>query len=55
MYSFLRVYLIPLAFISWLVYELLIKKKRFSEIKNDLIVISCFLIIWIIIFFLLLS
>jgi len=55
LYPFLRVYLIPVAFVLWLLYQLIINDKKFSEIKNDVITVMFFMAVWYIIFFLFLA
>ena len=45
-YAFLRLGIVPIAFVSWVFYQLIIKKKKFEGIKNDLLVIVVFLIVW---------
>lgn len=45
-YAFLRLGVVPLAFAGWVVYQLAFKKKKFSDISNDLLTISVFLVIW---------
>ena len=37
---------ISLAFIGWAVYQLLIRKKRFGEIANDVMAIVFFVAVW---------
>jgi len=51
LYPFFRIYLIPIAFILWLIYQLGIKGKKFSELKNDILTIIFFMAVWYIIFF----
>jgi hypothetical protein len=41
-------YFLPgLAFIGWIIYQLIFKKKRFTELINDILFILFFLAIWI--------
>jgi len=54
MYFFLRTIATPLAMIGWILFQLLIKKKKFSEIEGDVRVIAFFLVVWLVIYFLLL-
>jgi len=37
---------ISIAFIGWVVYQLLIRKKRFGEIANDVLAIVFFVAVW---------
>ena len=43
MYFFLRAVATPLAFVGWILFQLLAKKKKFSEIEGDVKVIAFFL------------
>jgi hypothetical protein len=38
---------ISIAFIGWIVYQLLIRKKRFSEISSDVMAIVFFIAVWV--------
>ena len=46
---------ISIAFVGWLIYQLAIKKKRLSEITNDIFAIVFFVAIWMGIFYFLLT
>ena len=37
---------ISIAFVGWVVYQLAIRKKRFSEISNDILAIVFFVAVW---------
>jgi hypothetical protein len=37
---------ISVAFVGWVVYQLAIRKKRFSEISNDILAIVFFVAVW---------
>jgi hypothetical protein len=37
---------ISMAFVGWVVYQLAIRKKRFSEISNDVLAIVFFVAVW---------
>ena len=37
---------ISIAFVGWVVYQLAIRKKRFSEISNDVLAIVFFVAVW---------
>lgn len=54
-YWFLRFAAVPLAFISWILYQLIIKKKRFRDLQNDLLTIAAFLVIWAVLIWLVFS
>lgn len=45
-YIFLRFILIPVAFVGWILFQLLVKKKRFADLQNELLTITAFLAIW---------
>ncbi len=55
MYFFLRVCVIPIALVSWVVFQLFIKKKKFSAIEGDVKVIAFFLAVWVLIYFMILK
>lgn len=50
-YFFLRVLFVPLIYISWLVYELVIKKKAWSLIQGDALIGGFFVLMASLIFF----
>jgi hypothetical protein len=54
MYFFLRAVATPLAFVGWILFQLLAKKKKFSEIEGDVKVIAFFLAVWVVIYFMIL-
>jgi hypothetical protein len=54
-YWFLRFAAVPLAFLSWILYQLFVKKKRFRDLQNDLLTIAAFLVIWFILIWFVLS
>lgn len=54
-YWFLRFVAVPLAFVSWIMYQLVVKKKRFRELQNDLLTIAVFLVIWAVLIWFVLS
>lgn len=37
---------ISIAFVGWILYQLLIRKKRFLEISNDVMAIVFFIAVW---------
>jgi hypothetical protein len=55
MYFFLRACATPLALIGWVFFQLLIKKKKFSAVEGDVKVIAFFLVLWVVIYYVLLS
>ncbi len=55
MYFFLRAWATPLALIGWVLFQLLIKKKKFSAIEGDVKIIAFFLVVWGVIYFVLLT
>jgi hypothetical protein len=38
---------ISIALAGWIVYQLMIRKKRFSEISNDVLAIAFFVAVWV--------
>jgi hypothetical protein len=38
---------IAIAFVGWIIYQLLIRKKRFMEISNDVMAIAFFIAVWL--------
>lgn len=50
-YFFFRVLFIPLAYVSWLLYELAIKRKKWQIIQGDALVGGCFVLIASLIYF----
>ncbi|OQP53912.1 hypothetical protein A4D02_19650 [Niastella koreensis] len=38
---------ITIAFVGWIVYQMAVRKKRFSEISNDILAIVFFAAVWI--------
>lgn len=51
MYFFLRAVATPIAFVGWILFQLLVKKKKFSQIEGDVRVIAFFLAVWAVIYF----
>jgi len=51
LYFFLRACVIPLAFLGWILFQLLVKKKKFSAIEGDVKVIAFFMAVWVLIYF----
>jgi hypothetical protein len=51
MYFFLRICVIPVAFVGWVVYQLAVKKKRFTDMEGDIKTIVFFLAVWALIYF----
>lgn len=49
-YFFFRVLFIPFVYISWLIFELAIKKKKWAAIKGDALIGGCFVITALLIF-----
>jgi hypothetical protein len=43
-FVFLRYFGFPLAFLGWVIYQLLIKKNKWATIKTDVMVGGCFVI-----------
>ncbi len=54
LYFFLRACVVPILFIGWIIFQLLVKKKKFSAIEGDVKVIAFFLVLWVLIYFFLL-
>lgn len=54
-YALLRYILLPLALVGWVLYQSLVKKKRWSELKHDISVIIFILCVWLLLYFTLLS
>jgi polyferredoxin len=55
---FVRVFqavVISVAFIGWILYQLMNKKKRLAELTNDIFAIVFFVSIWLGIFYFLIS
>jgi len=50
-YFFFRVLFIPLAYISWLIFELAFKKKKWELIQGDALVGGCFVLMATLIYF----
>jgi hypothetical protein len=46
-FRFIQAIFIAIALIGWLAYQLLIRKKSFSEISNDVLAITFFIAVWI--------
>ena len=44
----------PVAIIGWLVFQLIVKKKKWKEIQGDAQVVAFMLAVWIIVYFALL-
>jgi len=44
-YIFFRVLFVPLAFAGWLIWELFIKKKKWSMIRQDAFVGCCYILL----------
>ena len=42
---------ISVAFVGWVIYQLLVRKKRFREISNDVMAITFFIAVWFTIFY----
>ena len=38
---------ISIAFVGWIAYQLLVRKKRFSEISGDVMAIVFFIAVWV--------
>jgi len=51
LYFFLRAVAIPIAFAGWILFQLLVKKKKFSAIEGDVKVIVFFMAVWVLIYF----
>jgi hypothetical protein len=45
-FRFIQAIFISIAFIGWIGYQLMIRKKRFSEITNDVMAIAFFVAVW---------
>jgi len=50
-YLVLRVAVIPVAYLGWLFFELVIKKKKWSMIKQDAFVGICFIVLATLIYY----
>lgn len=50
-YFFFRVLFVPLAYVGWLIFELVVKKKKWATIKEDALVGGCFVVMALLIFF----
>ena len=42
-----QAFILVIAFIGWIIYQVIFRKKRFSEISNDVMAIAFFLTVWI--------
>jgi len=45
-YILARTTFIPIVFIAWVAYQVLVKKKRWRDLKGDVYVMVCFLVGW---------
>jgi len=54
-YFFLRFFAIPIALVGWLIYQLIAKQKKWSDIRHDAVVILIFCGIWILLAYLMMS
>jgi hypothetical protein len=43
---FIQAVLLFIAFIGWIVYQLVIRKKRLAELSNDILAIVFFAAVW---------
>jgi len=46
LYVLARTTFIPIVFITWVLYQVFVKKKRWNDVKGDVFVMSCFLVGW---------
>jgi hypothetical protein len=46
-YTLLRIAVVPAAFIGWILFQLFVNKKKLTDLKNDLLTISVFLVVWL--------
>ena len=53
-YILLRWILIPVALIGWIVYQALVKKKKWAQLKNDASVTVFVMLVWSLLYFVLL-
>lgn len=53
-YFFLRACVVPVAFAGWIIFQLLVRKKKFSEIEGDVKAIIFFVLVCYLIYFVLL-
>lgn len=46
-YFFIRYGLLGIALVGWIVYQLIIKKKKFGDLQGDLLMVICLIGVWV--------
>ena len=46
MYFFLRYGMINILFVGWLLYQLLLKRKKWGDLSGEAVTIAFFVIVW---------